>query len=890
MLFRPALIAAPVGLSVLLFSPAGPAPARADVRISQVCGAGGLNASCPSFDFVELHNTAATPADVSGWSLQLAPGSGAAWTVLPFPSGTVIQPHGYFLIQCERPLAVGVLPDALPDLVFAASPLFSSSGKVALLASQTTITGSDPRIGASGPFLRDFLGYGAASAAEGAPAPAPGAGPPCRVLVRVCAGELDTNSNLADFELVPYDPALPRSSGSPPPVATPEITSVTVTPAAAPAGQTFLLTARIAPCVSGAVTVTADASPVGGPFQVALRDDGQDGDQTAGDRVFSARLTAGAAPPALYDLVVTSRDASGRTDAKAVGFALLPPLKPLRVSQVFAGGGTSAEAFNSDYVEIHNASDETVDLAGYGVLFASPVSPVWDRVSLSGQIEPRGYYLIQLNDPPFLQGRPLPLADAFAGISPFIPGGGKVAIVASPMTPSAACPTPADRIVDLVGGGTSDCREGGGPADNAPWGGFTPSAILRRCDGGIDSGVNAADWTLAPAAPRTTASAPAPGLLLENLTLTPGAPVLPGASMTLTARFARCDGPAPAGATLTVDLAAVGGPAQAPLLDSGASADGAAGDGIFGLIFTVSPLTPPGDQTITLTGRSSDGGVITAPARISVLQPALGSCCDHTACVITSEAQCQAQGGRWLGAGTACRALSERATATVYNGIPVLPNVLPDLSNERFPFTIRNSGVVIGPRGLRVRLGLQHSWAGDLTVTLSNGVTTCVLLNRPLRTGPGEPGAPANLEGEYTFADTADGDLWTAAQGLSTSQTLPPGEYRPAAALTGGLPAESLTNFAGQPLDGSWLLTVVDGGAGDSGYLISLSLVDNRVRSSCCPGDFNIDGFLDPDDLADLIACFFQPQPCSEADINEDGVINPDDLADGIGAYFTGCP
>ncbi|MBL8758166.1 MAG: OmpA family protein, partial [Phycisphaerae bacterium] len=49
------------------------------------------------------------------------------------------------------------------------------------------------------------------------------------------------------------------------------------------------------------------------------------------------------------------------------------------------------------------------------------------------------------------------------------------------------------------------------------------------------------------------------------------------------------------------------------------------------------------------------------------------------------------------------------------------------------------------------------------------------------------------------------------------------------------------------------------------------------------------DGNLDPDDLADYIACFFDTPPCPAADLSGDGTIDPDDLSDYIGLFFVGC-
>jgi len=59
--------------------------------------------------------------------------------------------------------------------------------------------------------------------------------------------------------------------------------------------------------------------------------------------------------------------------------------------------------------------------------------------------------------------------------------------------------------------------------------------------------------------------------------------------------------------------------------------------------------------------------------------------------------------------------------------------------------------------------------------------------------------------------------------------------------------------------------------------------------NTCAP-DFNGDGNLDPDDLADYIGAFFSEPPGAGSDFNGDSLTDPDDLADYIGAFFAGCP
>ncbi len=62
--------------------------------------------------------------------------------------------------------------------------------------------------------------------------------------------------------------------------------------------------------------------------------------------------------------------------------------------------------------------------------------------------------------------------------------------------------------------------------------------------------------------------------------------------------------------------------------------------------------------------------------------------------------------------------------------------------------------------------------------------------------------------------------------------------------------------------------------------------VNDCNGGSTCPQDVNGDGNVDPDDLADYIACYFAVPPCDFGDFSGDGTVDPDDLADYIAAYF----
>ena len=57
-----------------------------------------------------------------------------------------------------------------------------------------------------------------------------------------------------------------------------------------------------------------------------------------------------------------------------------------------------------------------------------------------------------------------------------------------------------------------------------------------------------------------------------------------------------------------------------------------------------------------------------------------------------------------------------------------------------------------------------------------------------------------------------------------------------------------------------------------------------------CPGaDYNADGEITPDDLADFIGAYFAAPPEITTDFDNNGQITPDDLADYIAAYFQAC-
>jgi hypothetical protein len=180
---------------------AGSAPS-ASVVISQVYGGGNNTGATYQNDFVELHNTGRAAADLTGWSVQYAPGGGTTWQVTSLPA--VSLPAGaYFLVKESGGTSYGSpLPAA--DAT-GTTNIKVSNGKIALVADSAQISTTCP----TDPV--DEVGYGTNTVPcfEGAgPAPSPSA---TTADLRAGSGCTDTGDNSADF--VTETPA-PRNASS----------------------------------------------------------------------------------------------------------------------------------------------------------------------------------------------------------------------------------------------------------------------------------------------------------------------------------------------------------------------------------------------------------------------------------------------------------------------------------------------------------------------------------------------------------------------------------------------------------------------------------------------------------------------------------------------------
>ncbi|MEM9557116.1 MAG: proprotein convertase P-domain-containing protein [Acidobacteriota bacterium] len=124
---------------------------------------------------------------------------------------------------------------------------------------------------------------------------------------------------------------------------------------------------------------------------------------------------------------------------------------------------------------------------------------------------------------------------------------------------------------------------------------------------------------------------------------------------------------------------------------------------------------------------------------------------------------------------------------------------------------------------LAVEVAIEHTWVGDLTVSLTSPAsTTVVLLDRP--GNPGSPEGCNNNDVRVTFSDAAATDPETFCSPASSDPW-----------ITGDvLPAQPLAAFDGETTDGTWTLTVTDSLSGDVGTLVDWRLLNTDPIGAEC--------------------------------------------------------
>ena len=183
------------------------------------------------------------------------------------------------------------------------------------------------------------------------------------------------------------------------------------------------------------------------------------------------------------------------------------------ISAMYAGGGNTGATYTHDYIEIFNASNAPVDLDGWSVQYANPVSAHWQKTFLPDiMLLPGQYLLARQDDGP--HGTVTPPADALGSVGMQGDGSYKVTIVRSRLTIHDHSPFEDDamdgKIEDFFGGGAANRWEGQAANNGFPtsW-----TQAWYRHDGGCqDTDNNNNDFYVGPAYPnaRSLASPLAP--------------------------------------------------------------------------------------------------------------------------------------------------------------------------------------------------------------------------------------------------------------------------------------------------------------------------------------------------------------------------------------------
>jgi Lamin Tail Domain len=366
--------------------------ALGQVKISQVWGGGGAGSPFDR-DYVELHNPTSSPFDLTGWSVQYLDSTEVGtWSFTPL-SGTV-PAGGYFLIgEATTSATTPTLPavDASGTIEMTAY-----AGKVALCNTTTPMAGIVPPPGV----VVDLVGYGTSAnlrepivggtLANNAPLPGNAV-----AAFRRGGGATDTDDNAADFAIgfpSPRNSATLQNGGltgigfASPHVLEPGMTTrIVVTPRQCATEGT----------VSTSTAVTADLSSIGGSPGAALFDDGTNGDEVAGDGLYSLLATVGPATApgtrslplgftagaaqggAWVSILVTASSSPDNDNCATASFVAAPYNPPVQVAGTFAGANSEYNPFSmSPGITTASARGVWYRVTGTGFTMTASTCPV----------------------------------------------------------------------------------------------------------------------------------------------------------------------------------------------------------------------------------------------------------------------------------------------------------------------------------------------------------------------------------------------------------------------------------------------------------------------------------------------------------------------------------
>lgn len=273
-------------------------------------------------EFVEIHNTSATPVDLNGYRVVYRSANGTGDVAVPFgvwTTSTIVPAGGYYLIASESYDGA-----AAPDRTYNNT---TCSCAMAAAAGGLAIRQGDNDTGV----IIDSVAWGTVANIfpEGAATTAPGNN---NSQARKDNGCQDTDSNSNDFQnLVPSAPrnsatsAVACSGGG-----ANLFAAINASPTAVSPGTNTLLTVTVIPATtppSTGIAVVGNLTQIGGSATQGFFDNGTNGDVTSGDNVFSflATIPAGSSG-GIRNVTATASDAEVRTVNLNVNITVNAPL------------------------------------------------------------------------------------------------------------------------------------------------------------------------------------------------------------------------------------------------------------------------------------------------------------------------------------------------------------------------------------------------------------------------------------------------------------------------------------------------------------------------------------------------------------------------------------
>lgn len=188
-----------------------------------------------------------------------------------------------------------------------------------------------------------------------------------------------------------------------------------------------------------------------------------------------------------------------------------------------------------------------------------------------------------------------------------------------------------------------------------------------------------------------------------------------------------------------------------------------------------------------------------------------GACCFlDGSCAILTASECAAGGGDYQGDDSSC------FTAGGSNNYAGTGGAIPDFGLGTFSNSVNVPSFTVGD--VDVNLSVNHTWTGDLIVTLTHGVSVVVV---------DRPGVPLSAFG-------CSLDNWSAI--TLDDEGGPSIENACATNLVGTFtPASPLSAFDNGDAGGLWTLTVSDNAGADVGSVVSWSLDIAGVGDPICP-------------------------------------------------------